>query len=140
MARLEFRPGAVRNFAQSRALKSVRETTAAVNRGATRRAPGGLYSTGRLKNSITWSVQAAGSNVRGRSGSELEYAIYPERGTRPHRITPRQAPHLRFYWRKRGVWFKGPAVNHPGQQAQNFMTDALQEIAPRYGYKVIIYG
>lgn len=140
MARLQFRPGAVRVLANREARKSVRNTTAAINRAARRNAPGGTYSTGRLKNSINWSVRTAGWNVRGQSGSDLDYAIFPERGTRPHLILPRRAPHLRFYWRKVGHVVRMKSVNHPGQRAQNFLTDALIDVAPRYGYKVIIYS
>lgn len=140
MARLSFKPGAVRTFATTQARKDVRKTTAAINRAARRNAPGGTYSTGTLKTSINWSVQTAGWNVRGRSGSDLDYAIFPERGTRPHLILPRRAPHLRFYWRRIGRGVRLARVNHPGQRAQNFMTEALIAVAPRYGYKVIIYS
>lgn len=114
--------------------------TAAVNRAARRNAPGGPYSTGTLKASINWSVKTAGFNIRGRSGSDLEYAIFPEQGTRPHLILPRRAPYLRFYWRKVGRNVRLLRVNHPGQKAQNFMTEALADVAPRYGYKFVIYG
>lgn len=93
-----------------------------------------------MKNSINWSVRTAGRHVRGRSGSELSYAIFPERGTPPHLILPRRAAHLRFYWRKIGRHVRLLSVNHPGQRAQNFLTEALVDVAPRYGYKVVIFG
>lgn len=130
----------VRTTSLSLARKSVRQTTAAVNRKAVSNAPGGQYSTGRLKQSIKWSMRTVGVSVVGESGSDLTYAIFPERGADPHVILPRNATNLRFFWRKRGVWFRGPRVDHPGQKAQNFLTEALSTVAPRYGYKVIIYG
>lgn len=140
MATLVLKPGAVKTFAITQAAKSVRTTTAAVNRQARQNAPGGLYSTGRLKSSINWSMTIAGTMVRGRSGSELDYAIFPEKGTQPHIIRPRTAPHLRFYWRRVGRVVRLNQVSHPGSAAQNYMTNALSTIAPRHGYKVVIYG
>lgn len=130
----------VRTTSLTLARKSVRKTTAAVNRKAADNAPGGLYSTGTLKQSIKWSMRTVGMSVVGESGSDLTYAIFPERGTQPHVILPRNARNLRFFWRRRGVWFRGPRVDHSGQKAQNFLTDALSTVAPRYGYKVVIYG
>lgn len=140
MGRLVFKPGAVQLFATNQAAKSVRITTSAVTRQAKRNAPGGLYSTGRLKASINWSIQTAGWNVRGTSGSDLPWAIFPEQGTRPHTIRAKNAPHLTFYWRRVGRVVRFREVSHPGQKAQNYLTNALSEIAPRYGYKVVIYG
>lgn len=139
MARLVFKPGAVRTYSTTQARKSVRSTTAAVNRQARQNAPGGDYSTGRLKRSITWSVQTAGWNVRGRSGSDLPYAIFPERGASAHEIRPVNRTHLRFFWRRVGRWVRLDEVNHPGQRPQNYMTRALTDIAPQRGYRVVIY-
>lgn len=139
MARLVLKPGAVRTFATTQARKDVRSTTAAINRQARANAPGGDYSTGRLKKSIKWSVQTAGWNVRGRSGSDLSYAIFPERGASAHEITPMSKPFLKFYWRRVGRWVRLSHVNHPGQPAQNYMIRALTDIAPQRGYRVVIY-
>lgn len=140
MARLQFPPGAVQKFATKTALKSVRVTTDAINRQARSNAPGGTYSTGALKKSINWSVQRAGWNVRGQSGSDLPYAIFPEKGASAHRIIPVNRTHLSFYWRRVGRWVKFNSVNHPGQDAQHYMTRALEQVAPLHGYKVVIYG
>jgi hypothetical protein len=139
VARLVLKPGAVRDFATLQARKDVRSTTIAVNRQARQNAPGGSYSTGRLKKSINWSVQTSGWNVRGRSGSDLSYAIFPERGASAHEIRPVGKPFLRFYWRRVGRWVRLSEVNHPGQAAQNYMTRALLDIAPQRGYRVVIY-
>lgn len=118
---------------------NVRTVTRLINDQARDRAPGGPYSTGRLKSSIHWSINQSAQVVVGRSGSELDYAIFPERGTRPHDIYPRSAPALRFFWRKVGRVVRLQHVNHPGAPAQNFLTNALLSVAPRYGYRVVLY-
>src|SRR4029450_12796751 len=138
-SRVSFKPGAVRNYVTTQARKDVRKTTVEINRLARRTAPGGPYSTGKLKSSIKWDLQTAGYHVRGRSGSELPYAIYVHQGTDPHVIRARNGGNLKFFWRKRGVLFTGPKVNHPGQPDQPFLTFPLLYIAPRRGYKVTIY-
>ena len=85
-------------------------------------------------------MQTSGWNVRGRSGSDLPYAIFPERGARAHVIHPVNKPQLKFYWRRVGRWVRFNRVNHPGQDAQHYMIRALTTVAPFYGYKVVIYG
>lgn len=139
MARLEFKPGAVQRFATTQARKDVRQVTAAINRKARRNAPGGPYSTGRLKASINWSVQTAGYNVRGRSGSELIYAYSVHEGQPAREITPKRAPFLQFYWRRVGRVVRRMHVNHPGTASQPYLVQALLTEAPLYGYKVVIY-
>lgn len=140
MARLVFRPGAVPTFANVQARRDVQRTLVLINRSAREKAPGGPYSTGRLKASIRWKITI---NIRGlvagESGSPLDHAIFAERGTQPHEILPRGPYPLRFYWRKVGRRVALPRVSHPGMKAQNFLTDALLEVAPRRGYRVVIY-
>lgn len=140
MARLQFKPGAVRSFVTTQARKEVRACTAAVNRKARRNAPGGPYSTGRLKGSINWSIQTAGWNIRGRSGSDLIYAYSVHEGQPARRITAKRAPHLVFYWRRVGRIVRRFSVNHPGTAPQPYLVQALLTEAPKYGFKVIIYG
>lgn len=139
MARLEFKPGAVRNYVTTQARKEVRSCTAAINRKARRNAPGGPYSTGRLKASINWSVQTFGWNVRGRSGSELIYAYSVHEGQPARTITPKRAPYLAFYWRKLGRRVRLPIVHHPGTAPQPYLVQALLTEAPQFGFKVVIY-
>ncbi len=140
MARLQFKPGAVRTFATTQARKEVRACTAAVNRRARRNAPGGPYSTGRLKASIHWSVQTAGWNVRGVSGTDLIYAMSVHDGQPARRIVAKRAPHLVFYWRRVGRVVRRFSVNHPGTAPQPFLVQALRTEAPKFGFKVVIYG
>lgn len=139
MASLQFKPGVVRTFATTQARKEVRACTAAINRKARRNAPGGPYSTGRLKASINWSVQTAGWNVRGVSGSDLIYAYSVHEGQPARRITPKRASYLAFYWRKLGRRVRLPYVNHPGTAPQPYMVQALLTEAPKFGFKVVIY-
>lgn len=129
----------VRRTAMSLGQKSVRQVTRLTHSQAVENAPGGPYSAGVLKRSIGWQVRFMGTRVEGQSGSDLDYAWYVHQGTQPHRIRARTKPNLRFYWRKAGRTFTGPYVNHPGQKAQPFLTDALLAVAPRHGYKVVIY-
>lgn len=128
----------VKLTAQTSATRLVRTTTRAVNTRAVHNAPGGPYSTGKLKSSISWTLFDVGTTVTGRSGSDLEHAIWVHEGTQPHQIRAARAANLNFFWRKAGRRFIGPKVNHPGQQPQPFLTDALLSVAPRYGFKVVI--
>ena len=139
MARRQFKPGAVQAFATTQARKEVRSCTAAVNRRARRNAPGGSYSTGRLKASINWSMRTVGWSVVGESGSELIYARSVHEGQPARVITPKRAPYLDFYWRKVGRRVQLGRVNHPGTAPQPYLAQALLTEAPKYGFKVIIY-
>lgn len=47
-----------------------------------------------------------------------------EEGTKPHRITARNAPVLAFFWPKIGAMFFGKYVNHPGNKAYKIFGDA----------------
>lgn len=76
---------------------------------------------GRLRSSINWRL---GRDVRGfyaDVGTNVEYALAVEFGTRPHIIRPRN---------KRALYWKGARspvayVNHPGTRAQPFLRPAL---------------
>lgn len=140
MARVVFPPGQPARFGNVEARKLVVSCTAAVNNQARRNAPGGPYSTGRLKASINWSVtrNLPGWGVTAQSGSELIYANSVHGGQPARRIVPVRATYLRFYWRKVGRRVRLSSVNHPGTKAQPYLTDALREIAPRFGFEVSI--
>lgn len=139
MARLVFKPGAVQRFATTQARKDVRKTSVEINRLARQYAPGGPYSTGTLKRDIKWSIQTAGWYVRSRVGTELPYAIYVHEGTDPHLIFGRNGKELRFFWRKRGVVFRGTFVRHPGQKAQPFLVNPMLVVAHQRGYATKVY-
>ena len=52
--------------------------------------------------------------------------LFLEEGTRPHVIEARNAPVLAFFWEKKGEWFFGPKVNHPGNKAYKIVFDAYE--------------
>jgi HK97 gp10 family phage protein len=58
-------------------------------------------------------------------GSPLEYAVYVERGTRPHIIRPKRARALRFVVGGETVFAR--LVRHPGTKPHPFFTHALQK-------------
>ena len=86
--------------------------------------------TGRYKASIRSSFTDHGFRIE----ADVPYAATLELGSRPHPIVARRAPQLSFYWEKRGVWFKGVAVRHPGQQQPKLIiTDGVLNAARRIG-------
>lgn len=140
MARLVFPPGAVPLFASSKARPLVRNTLKSVTSQARRNAPGGSYSTGRLKSSMRWEMTIdIPGKVGGVSGSDLIYANSVHGGQPARRIVPVRAPQLVFYWRKVGRVVHRRSVNHPGTKAQPYLTDALLKVAPTRGFRVVIY-
>lgn len=140
MARVVFPTGQPARFGNFLARRLVVSCTAAVNRQARQNAPGGPYSTGRLKASINWSItrNIPGQSVMGVSGSELIYANSVHGGQPARTIVPVRARLLRFYWRKLGRRVALKRVSHPGTEAQPYLTDALKTVAPRYGFRVSI--
>ncbi len=121
-------------------------------------AAGGVYSRGRLAESIYRSgPRALGSTVVGSVGSRLPYAASVEGGASVHPIFPIGAPHtyrfgakrrpmLKFTWRGRTVYMNqipgGPGTvgrSHPGQRGKHFLTNALVGVALRHGLRVVIY-
>lgn len=134
-SRVDLKPGAAKALALELATKEVRACTRAINNKARRNAPGGPYSTGTLKQSIDWSVQVIGTDVRGISGSKLIYAYSVHEGQPARRIVPKRADYLVFFWRKAGKRVRLPAVNHPGTAPQPYLVQALLTEAPRFGFR-----
>lgn len=137
--RVQLNQSQVKSTSLSLARSEVRACTASVNRKARSNAPGGPYSTGRLKASINWSVRTVGAKVIGRSGSELVYAFSVHDGQPARTIRPRTAPYLAFYWRKVGRNVRFASVNHPGTAPQPYLIQALLTQAPQFGFKVVTY-
>lgn len=128
----------VKSTALTHARREVRALTAAVNRKARSNAPGGPYSTGRLKSSINWSIRTVGDSVIGRSGSDLIYAYSVHEGQPARTITPKRAPYLGFYWRRVGKNVRFLSVSHPGTAPQPYLVQALLTEGPRFGFKVVV--
>ncbi len=58
-------------------------------------------------------------------GTTKEYAPSMEYGSQPHPITPNGPYPLSFWWERRGVWFTGYKVNHPGTPSHPFLRPSL---------------
>ena len=69
------------------------------------------------------AVTASGTQAEVRVA--VPYASYVREGTRPHRITARNAPVLSFFWARTGRQMFLPHVNHPGTKPQAWYDDAL---------------
>lgn len=55
-----------------------------------------------------------------------EYGVYVDQGTKPHIITPKNKRFLAFQTRD-GGWVRTQRVNHPGQKATYFFTNAVKD-------------
>lgn len=78
--------------------------------------------TGKLANSISHEV----SGNTARIGTNVDYALSTEFGSKPHRIYPkRPGGMLNFYWEKLGQDVTLPFVRHPGTPEQPFLRPAL---------------
>ena len=109
----------------------VTQAVRAVEAQAKRNAP---VDTGRLRASITGSVQARGVTVVGRVGSNVDYAAAVHEGRRAITIRPRRARVLA--WKQGGRSRFAAFVMQPAQEGNPFLTRALQQQAPRYGFRV----
>lgn len=137
-SRVQLNSTRVRSTSIRLAREEVRGLTASINRRARSNAPGGPYSTGRLKTSINWSVRTVGDKVVGVSGSDLVYAYSVHEGQPARVITAKRAPLLSFYWRRVGKQVKFFKVNHPGTAPQPYLVQALLTQAPLYGFRVVV--
>ena len=78
--------------------------------------------TGRLRESIEHEVQGAGAATVARIGTNVDYALAVEFGSRPHII--RGNPFLAFEGRD-GETVVRREVHHPGTPEQPFLRSAL---------------
>ncbi len=106
----------------------VKETATALTAEMRRTAPLGRHYSlggaslpgGALRRSLRFQVGELGAVLSG-----LGYGRFVIGGTQPHPIVAVRAKALRFWWARRGVNFIGPAVNHPGNRANDFRLKAL---------------
>jgi len=87
-----------------------------------RRAP---VRTGKLRRSIEKRV----AGLKAEIGPTVPYAIFVERGTRPHIITPVRAHALRFEVGGEVIFAR--LVRHPGTKPQPFVRETAEETARR---------
>jgi len=83
--------------------------------------------TGRLVARIHWTRKVYVTGIGFLAGSSAPYTLYPDQGTRPHRITPRNPDGmLVFFWPKVGQVVRLRAVNHPGSTGQRFLERGMR--------------
>ncbi len=78
--------------------------------------------SGHLRSSIGWALGKTGRDLHADIGTDVEYGIYVELGTRAHEIESHGDWPLRN--RRTGQVF-GQKVNHPGTEAQPYLRPAL---------------
>lgn len=76
--------------------------------------------------------------------ANMPYAMYQEKGTRPHTISGN--PDLRFYWQKKGRMYEPASsmgypgavstVTHPGNPATNYLMTAYETMKRRSKYVI----
>lgn len=83
--------------------------------------------TGQMAGQMHWTRKVYVTGIGFLAGSSAPYTLYPDQGTRPHKIFPRRPGGLlRFYWAKIGMFVEMPKVNHPGSQAQRFLERGMR--------------
>jgi hypothetical protein len=79
--------------------------------------------TGALKRSITMSHKTTSYGQELKIGSENKIAYLHHEGTRPHLITPKNAPQLVFM--SKGRIIRTQLVRHPGTKPNRYLSDQL---------------
>ena len=101
--------------------KAITDTVLYIEAEAKKRCP---VDTGRLRASITPEVKSA---IEGQVGTNTEYALDVEYGTKPHKIRPIKAKILAWKDRQTGKYIYAKEINHPGTKAQPFLEPAYLE-------------
>lgn len=132
------------NFSRAHARKKVKELVTAVTHEA--RYHAGRYTgnsyptpTGNLARSIRGNIGTKGRwTVVGSVGSSLSYATVVHDGARPHWISPRLRPGMKFYWKQAGrfVCIKSPVL-HPGMNGKFYLVEPLKIEGRRLGWRVV---
>lgn len=90
--------------------------------------------TGKLEKSVISRVRMDGNTGQATVRLDRRIARYSNivhEGARPHIISPRRAPKLAFFWERINKFVKLPYVNHPGQEADPFLTEAVEATQPQ---------
>lgn len=93
---------------------------------------GDRIRTGKLANSYT--VKVVPSTNTFRVGNSVKYAAAIELGARAHTIRARRTTYLQFTDRQ-GRHRRVKMVNHPGNAAFKMMTDAVDTVMQRRGFR-----
>lgn len=136
MARVELDLPQVQKAAMSPAIKLVSRACRRVEAEAKRTV---RVDTGRLRASIGTKMRVWKWQVRGRVGSRVSYSLVEHNGAKKHRIYPRRAKALRFYWKKVGRVVVLGGVNHPGTRGSFYLTTPMIRQLPKMGFRVERY-
>jgi|SRR3954468_12326051 hypothetical protein len=60
------------------------------------------------------------------AGSDVDYTLFVDQGTKPHVIKAKNAPYLTFFWPKVGRIVHFKSVHHPGNKAYGFLMKGLE--------------
>lgn len=88
--------------------------------------------TGTLTNSIDSdgpNGSFSGGDLQAIVSAGAEYALYVDKGTKPHKIKPRYRSSLR--WPIEGGFMFSGEVNHPGTAPTLFLEKAVEAVEPR---------
>jgi hypothetical protein len=81
----------------------------------------GAMAAGMHYKKSTWS-----RGLQALVGSEVDYTLYVDQGTKPHPIHAKNAPALVFYWPKVGRVVAFKSVNHPGNKPYKFLEKGFE--------------
>lgn len=113
------------------------DVNAAIINAAKQEAP---YKTGwrppdapHIRDSFESEVVNRGAFLQGVVSNTAPHALFVHGGAAPHSYGMPETRLLRFWWENRNMPFRGPRVDHPGQQANPFLTRAAESL----GYDVL---
>lgn len=83
--------------------------------------------SGAMAGSLTYKKGKTSKGIMFEAGSwSIPYTLFMEEGTKPHTITPKNAPRLVFFWPKAGKVMHLKSVNHPGTKPYGFLKEGLE--------------
>ena len=106
--------GAVGRSVERLAKETVFRQKALANKRSGAMAAGMFFKKGKWSRGIQFDA-----------GSAVPYTLFVDQGTKPHKITAKNAPYLAFYWPKVGRLVHFKSVNHPGNKAYRFLEEGL---------------
>jgi hypothetical protein len=129
--RVDLNSAAIRELLTSPAGPVAKELIRAaqvVTKGAKRRCPvspagSGDNRSGHLRSSIAWDLTV--SPLQADIGTDVDYGLFVEVGTKPHTIRSKGPWPLR---NRRAGKVLGRVVHHPGTRAQPYLRPALDDI------------
>lgn len=130
--RLDLNSSAINQLGLDEARRRVADMTRATFNRAVVLTP---VDNGLLRLSNRMRLYSAGSIAYGEVFNQVEYAAAVHNGARPRTIVPRRKKALKFTMNGRTVFAK--SVEWPGMRPQPWLSTAMVETAPRYGFTII---